>query len=474
MSSTTDSRAYRGQILVIFVLSLTALILFAALAFDTGQLLLERRDQQDAADAAALAGAYYLDGTATSANTARLRAADVATANGFTNGSGSTVVNISTPTDFRIEVVITDNRPSVFAGIMGVAGWDVSVKAVAVNENGVGAGFAMLALEPTECAAALFSGRGVVDSNGNIQVNSTCADSAFQRTGTSTVNVSADSACNVVGGIKDRGSGTLNCSTNSGADPIPDPLTGVAAPPKPDYPGDVGAEQPVNNVGATLDIPDGCPGGATAATEDNPVTCQFTSNYAGTTWRLYPGYYPGGIQLQAGTFYWEPGIYWIGGGGVTVSGNGTVSTSVATGGTTLDFGIMIYNTEDPYFHDECAAGTATDPATMCIQDISLNGASAQVSFWPLHDGSAWQGLLIFSDRTLSADVSINGSDSGTTDTRGTIYDPAGEVQVNGNGGTLNLDQVIANNFVINGGGGTINVLNDESFEFTFTAAGLIE
>ena len=64
MLSTTDPKADKGQVLVIFALSLTALIMFAALAFDTGMMLVQRRDQQNAADAAALSGAKQLDGTA--------------------------------------------------------------------------------------------------------------------------------------------------------------------------------------------------------------------------------------------------------------------------------------------------------------------------------------------------------------------------------------------------------------------------
>ena len=55
MSSTTDARRDRGQVLAIFALSLVTIVIVAALAFDTGMMLLEKRDQQNAADAAALA-----------------------------------------------------------------------------------------------------------------------------------------------------------------------------------------------------------------------------------------------------------------------------------------------------------------------------------------------------------------------------------------------------------------------------------
>ena len=45
---------------MLFAGGLVALLLMAALAFDVGMMLVERRDQQNAADAAALAGARYV------------------------------------------------------------------------------------------------------------------------------------------------------------------------------------------------------------------------------------------------------------------------------------------------------------------------------------------------------------------------------------------------------------------------------
>ena len=490
MSSTTDRgrgavpRAIHhdrdGQVLVIFALSLGVLILFAALAFDTGMLLVQRRDQQNAADAAALAGSYFLPGNA---GQARSAARDIATSNGFTQGGDVTVTVNVPPTSGAhagssgaVEVLIDDNRPSIFGGIIGVAGWDISARAVAINQDGVGGEFAMLSLEPTACDALLVSGNGAVVANGNIQVNSSCPTGALRRQGGGDITVTVpDAACNVVGDIQDGGgSGLLDCAANEGAPEIPDPLSGLDAPVKPAYPADV-----VRLTG-TRDIPAGCPGAVAPAlesTEAAPLTCQFTSAYAGTTWRLFPGYYPGGIHLQAGTFYFEPGIYWIGGGGVQINGNGTVSVSVASGGTTLNFGILFYNTENPAFHAECAAGTATAPAVMCIQPIFLNGAQASVDIYPLHDGSIHEGLVVFQDRRFDItgdDLVLNGSSS-DLQVRGTIYIPGGNVRVNGSGGTTTTDQIIARTFVANGApGSSIRVLFDENFVFKQTLAGLIE
>jgi hypothetical protein len=150
---------------------------------------------------------------------------------------------------------------------------------------------------------------------------------------------------------------------------------------------------------------------------------------------------------------------------------------VASGGTTVNYGILIFNTANPVFASECTAGTALEPAVQCIQPIDLNGSSAQIDIYSLNNGSLFDGLVVYQDRDYNIpgdDVTINGSTS-NTQVRGTIYIPAGDVKVNGSGGAMTTDQVIANTFQVNGApGSTIQVLFDENFLFTFSQAGLVE
>jgi hypothetical protein len=241
------------------------------------------------------------------------------------------------------------------------------------------------------------------------------------------------------------------------------------------YPGDVAKIS--GNSG--LNIPAGCPGsGAAEATATSPRTCAFNGSYAGSVWRLYPGYYPGGLDFGKGTFYLEPGIYYIGGGGFTAGGGGStvdsIVRSVDTGGTTPGGGILIYNTEDYVFHSECASGTGT--AAQCIAAVKLNGGTANVNLQPLNDGSMWDGMVIFQDRDLNVtgkDVQINGGSS-TMEVAGTIYVPSGDVDVNGNAGTIILDQVIAWTFKINGNGGTIDVRYRSGVTAHVSGVGLVE
>ena len=54
-----------GQVLVLFALGITVLFAAAGLAFDVGRFYSERRFLQNAADAAALAGARYVNDSAT-------------------------------------------------------------------------------------------------------------------------------------------------------------------------------------------------------------------------------------------------------------------------------------------------------------------------------------------------------------------------------------------------------------------------
>lgn len=464
MSSTTDRSAQRGQALAIFTISLSALLAVAALAFDGGAMMLERRDQQNAADAAAIAAARYVK---TDTAMALAAARGVAAANGFTDGVGGQVVRVNHPPESgpfagssqHVEVEIASTRPSIFAGVLGIMNWSVVARAVATNGDNGGGTFSILALDPTDCDAMLVAGSGNVLAYGNIQVNSTCNKGALRRQGGGDIDVDVPGgACDVTGDIEDGGGqGHILCVQNEGAPVLPDPLAALPPPALPPL------AAPMVRLSGTLDLPAGCPGSASPATAEAPLECQFTSNYAGTEWRLFPGLYPGGLKFQGGTFYFEPGIYYIGGGGLDVTGTSTKTMSVAPGAVTgPGGGVMFYNTALP--------NSAVGP-------VSLNGASADIDLFPLDAGTRYDRLIIFQDRTIDIngdDVTINGSDS-DMNVRGTIYVPIGDVKVNGGAGTLTLDQIITYTYVVYGAPGSlIKVLKDEDFVMRLLAAGLVE
>src|SRR5688500_12972633 len=86
----------RGAVLVLVGLSLVVLSLFFGLVLDMGLVHHERRLEQTAADAAAIAGASEIfRGATTDSVVARARA--TATTHNYTNGAASTTVTVSRP-----------------------------------------------------------------------------------------------------------------------------------------------------------------------------------------------------------------------------------------------------------------------------------------------------------------------------------------------------------------------------------------
>src|SRR3989304_8371578 len=77
-----------GQMLVMFVLALGVLMGFVAMSIDVGMILYERRSAQNAADAAALAGARDLP---ESPSAAVLAARQWAVQNGFSSEDGAPI-----------------------------------------------------------------------------------------------------------------------------------------------------------------------------------------------------------------------------------------------------------------------------------------------------------------------------------------------------------------------------------------------
>ena len=520
MLSTTERRDQRGQTLVIVALGMLALMAFAALAFDAGQMMLDRRAQQDAADAAALAGARYLldpanpttsspcnsmttpTNCATAVSTALQTASTDHYGNGTSNGvaaNGATVTVKIPPgpeTAFAdragfIEVQIQTNRPSIVGAILGFLSHPVGAFAVAGNYNGPTFNGSLLALNPILCQSARFGGSGTVTVGSGIQVDSSCngsnpANSAFSQGGSSSVNVAIGGTINVVGSASYSQS-HVSPPPTTGAPYMPDPFAGVPEPTDTTLP-----------AAATLlgspstQPPSGCPGSANPASAAAPATCTF--NTAGQTWVLSPGYYPGGIQVQKGTIYLLPGIYYIGGGGFNITATGSNSAAVfsvpadyttttmwtianhsacdATSSYTPPVpspcgGVMIYNSVD-----------ATNPSGAGkFAAINMTGNNATLGLYPIQQ-APWTGLVIFQDRTQtlgttgSGDISLNGNGSNLW-VNGAIYAPDGYALINGTGAIGNSTQVVVGEFYITGSG-TLNLPGPGSQVPQTNAAGLVQ
>jgi Flp pilus assembly protein TadG len=136
---TTDPfTRQRGQILVLFALGLVAMVAMVGLVLDGGDTFAQRRDQQNGADLAAIAGAnaYMNVPGSVAAKTAAAQAAALAAATGNRYGHGtndtSVTVNVSLlSTGAEVKVDITKPHVNNFARIMGMNTWGVSVTATA-------------------------------------------------------------------------------------------------------------------------------------------------------------------------------------------------------------------------------------------------------------------------------------------------------------------------------------------------------
>ncbi|HEY7936169.1 MAG TPA: pilus assembly protein TadG-related protein [Candidatus Limnocylindrales bacterium] len=468
-----------GQVIVLFALALLVILGVSALVFDLGQSYVDRRKEQDVADAAALAAARYLQSCPAPQSTTNCPAAvnaavALAASQGYIDGQANVHVAIKIPpgseTEYAgiadtVEVNISAARPSYFSGIFGVTTHNSGAIAVAQNSSGYTLPYSLLALDPTSCATNKINGTGGVTLGGTIHVDSNCPGQALLLSGQGVLTAPE---CDVVGGVQTSGGATDNCASQpSGVTVFGDPLRELSAPPLPGAPAAV-----VKIAGGSKSIPAGCPGSSAPATATNPATCSFSASYSGYVFRLFPGFYPGGLSFTAGTFYLEPGVYWLGGGGYSQSGSGATVLSVASGGSTLGGGVLIYLGQDP--DPTIQAACATSPGGPgCFAGWSMSGTAANLELIGIESGP-YENMVIFVDRAFAnASVTLNGASTSFSIT-GTIYAPTALIKINGNGATSFSAQIIADDIQANGNGGALNIPYSSGSFFHLKGIGLVQ
>jgi Flp pilus assembly protein TadG len=124
----------RGQVLAIFALALVAIIALTGLVIDGGASTVQRRDEQNVADSAALAAAFNYVNTKSTAS-ATQAAWDVAAANGYSHTAPGTAVDvtITTGNPNKFTVVVTRPHQNYFSGAVGMSSWNVSATATAIG-----------------------------------------------------------------------------------------------------------------------------------------------------------------------------------------------------------------------------------------------------------------------------------------------------------------------------------------------------
>ncbi|HEU5205097.1 MAG TPA: pilus assembly protein TadG-related protein [Candidatus Limnocylindrales bacterium] len=138
MDHRTPEGRQRGQVMVLFLLGLVAIIGMVGLVLDGGSVFAQRRDQQTAADLAAMAGAAaYLNSYGTEAERVAYAegvATSVANANGYVEGTNGVDIAFAMHTGaFFSDAVVNLGKPHAnnFAAILGMPTWDVGVTATA-------------------------------------------------------------------------------------------------------------------------------------------------------------------------------------------------------------------------------------------------------------------------------------------------------------------------------------------------------
>jgi Flp pilus assembly protein TadG len=252
----------RGQVLIIFVLVIVALIGFTGLAVDGGNIYSDRRQAQNAADTAALAASlqriswskansgavcssfdtenHVLPSCSSSTINTAL---DMAAKNGYQNNGGNTKVYVYSPpkdgpyascsspcvpADY-IEVVIQHDNPTYFAKVLGIQTLSNTVQATALSKYKPSSAYyggmtlVELATGNGNCPSDFdVAGGGTITLNGGgIWVNSSNPACAYKQTSCNT-SVLGTGTIQVVGGADTNG-----CTSNQ-----IQPTTGVS----PQYP----------------------------------------------------------------------------------------------------------------------------------------------------------------------------------------------------------------------------------------------
>jgi hypothetical protein len=466
----------RGQILVITTASLFVLLAIAAIVVDLGFSWMLHRQEQNAADPAALAAARFigdqdpLTGDQTFDAVSAWQAAchyaienkvfdeSNTSCNSALDPDGATLT-VNYPPDAsapnhvgdtgHVQVIISKNLETFFARILGVSEATVSAQAVAARVLGAANTHSLVALNPDDCSTAEVQGTALVHiypkpgysgPGGFVQVNSDCGtptsdDSCGTGGGTGAldINGTADmyaSKVNVHGSCKGD-PGEPHGPLDEAASQVADPLAGLRFPTLASgTPGARCGGATADQTMPTGNASKGCGGGGGAPDWDSaacppPATGQCVT--------LDPGIYYGGWTIDNNlAVTLNPGIYVIAGGGVRFIGTSSL-TSLQGGG--LPAPVLIYNTDN---QGQCAT---TGLNYHCQGDLNLKADSLQIAGLrpdlpcppvTTSGGCPYGGMVIWDDpegdQGLTASGLVHVEGNSELFISGTIYAPRSEVE----------------------------------------------
>ncbi len=403
----------RGIVAVLVAVSLVAILGVVAIALDAGLLLDNRRSVQASADAAALAAAedlyanWYTNQGKDPSGTALASALSTAKADGYSNDGVTSVVTVNIPPLSGLavnqpgyaEVIITYYQQRGFSSIFGSGNLPVKARAVARGMRKA-SGIGILLLDPTDngslTPASWLRGPGKW-----MEVSSSIP--AVPRRWPSAAAVRAWNR------LRNGHHGELQFlwllsyfqaspgSVKTGQPATADFLAGVAVP----------DPTKINDQG-----------NAGTMTTRSSSTLSPASNQT-----LQPGLYIGGINISSKTgIVFSPGVYYLQGGGLTMSGGSSSLTAN---------GVMIYN------------GVGSGGTT---GSITVSGGGTVVQSPPT--SGIYYGMSIFQDRSSTQTITLSGA-SGWNFT-GTVYAAAAPVDVSGGSGATMGSQFVADTMTLSG------------------------
>jgi hypothetical protein len=400
LQSPTTAGRRRGATLAVTAVCLTAIVLLAALAIDCGNIMAQRRQAQNCADAAALAGCIQLAKDLSSGASAGTDITTAVTTSATANGYSTGVTTHYPPTNsvggsnsdtHSVEVDIQFTYNNLIVG----GNMPVTVRSIATCNPGSAPYHPMILLEPSAAKSFWVNSGKLTLNNNSIVVNSASSTAAVVD-GLATSE--ADASVRVDGGS----SGTFSPAAKTGFAPVADPYSLLPVP------------------------------------SSSGMTTYATGNYlpVGGSITLNPGYYPNGlccinggnVTLNAGTYLVEGGNFWI----------NTTGTVTANGVT------IIHN------------GGVTNTNSQLYQNMSFNAAIAlcpsnsSYTFTPPTTGT-YAGVSFFQTPNCTTQAIYDFWGTGNINT-GIQYFPKSTLRAwsKGSGGAINCNQLVALDFKVSG------------------------
>ena len=382
-----------GNVAIIAAISMPVVVAFCGLGIDTAAWFYRQRQLHGAADIAAFnAGVALNDGATGSAITTV--ATTAASANGWNSATGTITVNNppasgTHETSDSIEVILTEPAPRYFSAIYLTSNFNITARSVATKHGSHVA--CVIALGVNASPGIGIGGTGNLDSsNCDVVANSTTSN-AISVSGNASLTV----PCAVSVGSSTLTSGVhlTKCTTmTNGSPPASDPYYSVPAPA----------------------IPGPC----------QTVTNKQTS--------FSPGYYCNGLAINwSAPVTFQPGLYYISGGNMTINGGSNIT------GTGVTFYLASGNTV------KMAGGS----------NVSISAPTS----------GTYSGITFFGDRSDTASQPSFGGGSGQVVT-GVVYFPSQAITYAGNSSSASqCTQVV---------GYTITVTGNANFQSTCPGDGM--